>query len=89
MEKKVNLTNCIKCNQMIYNHYDKFHCKDCLKSNICVFCYLTGFPYPYLCLTCEDKKRNISKKNIMFKKKYDLKMKEDYLKKLNFNLYNK
>lgn len=82
MDKK--LSNCINCNTSIFFCDELNKCKDCNKIGICSFCFLTGFPYPNICLECIEKKKKIS--NQIMKNKLDIKKSKE--NKLNFYLYN-
>lgn len=82
MEKK--FFDCIKCNKNI-NFFDEvFNCKDCNKLGICSFCYLTGFPYPNICLECIQKRKKIAKQII----ENEIKIKKNIQNNLNFYLFN-
>jgi len=86
---KNEICKCINCNKSILLKETIYSCKDCNKLGICSVCYITGFPYPNICLDCVKIRTNIANK-IRENKLIIQKNKEnEYIKNLNNNLYNK
>ena len=86
---KTEILNCTKCDKVLCIYDEIFNCKNCHKLGICNMCYITGFPYPNICLECEKKRRE--NWNIIKKNKLDIQKKiyKEYMDKLNSNLYSK